>query len=76
MGFGKNISNQLNRLIFSAGFWIFVLAIIGVFSIYMPADISVSSTTSKRELPIYCVQTEKPVVALSFDAAWGAGKLR
>ena len=48
----------------------------GVFSIYMPADISVSSTTSKRELPIYCVQTEKPVVALSFDAAWGAGKLR
>lgn len=71
MGLGKNISNQLNRLIFSAGFWIFVLAIIGVFSLYMPADISVSSTTSKRELPIYCVQTDKPMVALSFDAAWG-----
>lgn len=24
-----------------------------------------------RKLPIYCVQTEKPQVALSFDAAWG-----
>lgn len=24
-----------------------------------------------RNLPIYCVQTEKPQVALSFDAAWG-----
>lgn len=24
-----------------------------------------------RYLPIYCVQTEKPQVALSFDAAWG-----
>lgn len=24
-----------------------------------------------RNLPIYCVQTDKPQVALSFDAAWG-----
>ena len=24
-----------------------------------------------RKLPIYCVQTEKPQAALSFDAAWG-----
>lgn len=24
-----------------------------------------------RELPIYCVETDKKVVALSFDAAWG-----
>lgn len=24
-----------------------------------------------RELPIYCVKTDKPQVALSFDAAWG-----
>ncbi len=29
-----------------------------------------------RKLPIYCVETEKPQVALSFDAAWGGGKLR
>lgn len=29
----------------------------------------VSSTT--KQLPIYCVETEKPQVAISFDAAWG-----
>ena len=28
-----------------------------------------------RRLPIYCVQTEKPVLSVSFDAAWGAGIL-
>ena len=25
----------------------------------------------ERKLPIYCVETEKKQVALSFDAAWG-----
>lgn len=34
-----------------------------------PAVVGVSS--SDRELPIYCVQREDKVVALSFDAAWG-----
>lgn len=27
---------------------------------------------TERLLPIYCVQTDKPQVAISFDAAWGA----
>lgn len=27
--------------------------------------------TSERKLPIYCVDTDKPQVAISFDAAWG-----
>ncbi|MDD3339294.1 MAG: polysaccharide deacetylase family protein [Lachnospiraceae bacterium] len=34
-------------------------------------SIVTSSTAGDRELPIYCVQTEKPEIALSFDAAWG-----
>lgn len=29
-----------------------------------------------RNLPIYCVETDKPQVALSFDAAWGGRHLR
>lgn len=33
--------------------------------------ISVSSTVGDRELPIYCVGTDKKQIALSFDAAWG-----
>lgn len=36
----------------------------------LPA-ISVSTTANGRELPIYSVQTDKPQIALSFDAAWG-----
>ncbi len=31
-----------------------------------------SATVGDRELPIYCVDTKEKVVALSFDAAWGA----
>ena len=30
-----------------------------------------SSSAAGRELPIYCVQTEEPKIALTFDAAWG-----
>ena len=31
-----------------------------------------AASNSERLLPIYCVETEKPQVAISFDAAWGA----
>lgn len=33
--------------------------------------ITVSSTVNGKELPIYCVETEKPQISISFDAAWG-----
>jgi len=29
-------------------------------------------SAAKRKLPIYCVETDKKLVAISFDAAWGA----
>ena len=38
---------------------------------YLPGAISVSSNVNGRDLPIYCVRTDKPQIALSFDAAWG-----
>ena len=31
-----------------------------------------ASAEQKRKLPIYCVETEKPEISISFDAAWGA----
>ena len=40
------------------------------------ANITVSNTVNGRELPIYCVETQEPKIALTFDAAWGDGKLR
>ncbi len=30
--------------------------------------------TSERLLPIYCVETDKKQIAISFDAAWGDNK--
>lgn len=33
--------------------------------------VAVSNMQAAKELPIYCVQTDKPQIALSFDAAWG-----
>lgn len=37
----------------------------------VPEAVGVSSTVGGRELPIYCVETKQPYIALSFDAAWG-----
>lgn len=32
---------------------------------------AMTSIISEKKLPIYCVDTNKPKIALSFDAAWG-----
>lgn len=37
----------------------------------VPKAISASSRVGDRELPIYCVETKEPKIALTFDAAWG-----
>ncbi|MBR4016028.1 MAG: polysaccharide deacetylase family protein [Anaerotignum sp.] len=40
-----------------------------------PAAAKVSAiltANEERKLPIYCVDTEKPQISISFDAAWGA----
>ena len=51
-----------------------MLLIVGA-ALYMPGylseAISVSNSVDGRELPIYCVETDKKQIALSFDAAWG-----
>lgn len=36
-----------------------------------PTAIAANATINSRNLPIYCVQTEEPKIALTFDAAWG-----
>ena len=47
-----------------------VLAVILIFWVVSsPAIVGASSTT--RQLPVYSVQRDDKVVALSFDAAWG-----
>ncbi len=50
-----------------------VIAVFVLSLIYIGRSEAVSTTGTKRELPIYCVQKaeDDKVVALSFDAAWG-----
>ncbi|MCI8539715.1 MAG: polysaccharide deacetylase family protein [Oscillospiraceae bacterium] len=43
------------------------LALVGL--VNHPAIVGAAATT--RQLPIYCVQRDQKVVAISFDAAWG-----
>lgn len=63
-------------------FWLCVLiAVVGLTYHYDKTLISdgwdsIATSMQKKELPIYCVKTDKPQVAISFDAAWGDGKLR
>ena len=48
----------------------FVMLVALIFwTVSTPAIVGVSA--SKRQLPVYCVQREDKIVALSFDAAWG-----
>lgn len=49
----------------------FYLVCIGVFIIYSSSEKVVQVSASRKELPIYGVNTAEKKVALSFDAAWG-----
>ena len=37
---------------------------------------AVGAAAAARQLPIYCVQTDRKEVALTFDAAWGDVRVR
>ena len=48
-----------------------ILAMIGLGIKFIPEAITVSNIGKKRDLPIYCVDTDENKISLSFDAAWG-----
>lgn len=50
---------------------LFLLAAVFIVAGCSEKLISVSSNVNGKELPIYCVETSKPQIALTFDAAWG-----
>lgn len=51
-----------------------VLAAAIFYVVNYPASVSAAATT--RQLPIYSVERSQKVCAISFDAAWGDGKVR
>ena len=59
------------QVVKSAAFLLATLALIQGIVKVLPDSITVSNSVNGRELPIYCVETDKNQIALSFDAAWG-----
>lgn len=53
------------KLVLSLGFFAIALIICGFYSLF-----SVTTGTENRNVPIYCVQTEKKAAAITFDSAW------
>ncbi len=53
------------------GIVVLSIMLVIVAGIYFVPKMIARAAGEKRELPIYCVKTEKKQVALSFDAAWG-----
>ncbi|MBE6987558.1 MAG: deacetylase [Ruminococcaceae bacterium] len=51
-----------------------ILVLFAAFCIFITGTDSgraVAASAAKRDLPIYCVQTDEKVLSISFDAAWG-----
>ena len=48
-----------------------LLLVVAAVGAFQKKSTPASARVDSRKLPIYCVQTEAPKVAISFDAAWG-----
>ena len=67
----RNLKKESYRNI---GNGIFVMALfvcLMMVSYRATGSLLASATVGDRELPIYCVEKEKPQISISFDAAWG-----
>lgn len=58
------------RTLLSIGFCLLIGVLAGTVAITSTVK-AVQTATKPREIPIYCVESDKKQVALSFDAAWG-----
>lgn len=55
--------------VMSVAFLLATMALIRGVVRVLPNSVTVSNSVNGRELPIYCVETDKKQIALSFDAA-------
>ena len=58
------------RTLFSIGFCLLIGVIAGGIALTSTVK-AIQTASTQREIPIYCVDTNKKQVSLSFDAAWG-----
>ena len=62
-----------NKKSVAAGFMLLLLAGIAYAGPRAVVDVANKAAAASKELPIYCVDREDKVVALTFDAAWAEG---
>ena len=76
-----NIENEREKLILFTKVGAIVLTSIALLAssiLLYPENQEVISNSliQGKELPIYCVETDKPQISISLDAACGGGNLR
>lgn len=60
-----------------AGLWLAALTLLcAVSAVYTSTARTAEVAIRKRELPVYCVERDDGLIAISFDAAWGGDKTR
>ncbi|MGI5896967.1 MAG: polysaccharide deacetylase family protein [Oscillospiraceae bacterium] len=65
------MKKPLKQLIAPVSSIVFACLIVAVFTTIGVLQQAATTSAGERQLPIYCVQTEKKEIALTFDAAWG-----
>lgn len=67
----KNWFQKNKQIVLGVAICLFCYMIAIAYKYSITKSIPASATVGKRELPIYCVEKDEPVVSLTFDAAWG-----
>ncbi len=71
---GEEYAKQ--RMLLGLKYGVYLLAAFAVLRgvlVTVSTTVTVSNSVNGKELPIYCVETNEPKIALTFDAAWGNG---
>ncbi len=62
------------RMFLGLKYGVYLLAAFALFRgalMTISTAVTASNSVNGKELPIYCVETDEPKIALTFDAAWG-----
>ena len=68
-------ATSINYMKYITLFFLLFVFLYGIRNYTNVQSVRTSSHLWQNELPIYCVDTPEPVVALTFDSAWGTEDL-
>lgn len=68
-------AQSVNYMKYITLFLLLIVFLYGIRRLPVTQGTMTVSTISASELPIYCVNTDKPYIALTFDSAWGTEDL-